>query len=137
MKSPLSVDTNAILGSVRRERSEGWHSFKLPKDSLSPRELEVCQLLVEGLAVKEVAFRCGVSPKTAECHTRNLYKKLGVRSRVELVRRFVTEPVIEVREAPRSSDHVQIMERLELIEARLREVALHLRPYGLRTSSVA
>lgn len=94
MKSPLGVDTNVIFGSVRRDRSEGWHSFKLPKDSLSPRELEVCRLLVEGLAVKEVAFRCGVSPKTAECHTRNLYKKLCVRSRVELVRRFVTEPVI-------------------------------------------
>jgi DNA-binding CsgD family transcriptional regulator len=131
MNAPTIIDANAMASSERR-RPEGRHSYQLPKDSLSPREMEVCQLLIDGLAVKEVAARCNVSPKTAECHTRNLYKKLGVRSRVELVKRFVDDPVVEVREAPRSSDYVQILERLEMIEARLYEVAQHLRPYGLQ-----
>ncbi|HLG99408.1 MAG TPA: helix-turn-helix transcriptional regulator [Bryobacteraceae bacterium] len=137
MRSPLGIDTNALFSAATKGRSEGWHSYKLPKDALSPRELEVCQLLVEGLAVKEVAARCNVSPKTAECHTRNLYKKLRVRSRVELVRRFVQEPVIEVREAPRSSEHVQIMERLESIEASLHQLALHLNVVGSTQARVA
>ncbi len=132
MKPPLGIDTSALYRNQPSRRPEGWHSYKLPKDSLSRRELEVCQLLVEGKAVKEVAAQCGISPKTAECHTRNVYKKLGVRSRVELVRRFIEEPVVEVREAPRASEHVQIIQRLEMIEARLAEVALQLRPFGLR-----
>jgi len=137
MKLPLIAERNELFSAASRQQPEGWHSYRLPKDSLSPREVEVCQLLVEGLALKEVAARCRVSPKTAECHTRNVYKKLGVHSRVELVRRFVKEPVIEVREAPRSSDHVQIIERLESIEASLRQVALHLNLMDVAQARVA
>jgi DNA-binding CsgD family transcriptional regulator len=132
MKPALSVDMNVMARPAVRERPEGRHSYKLPTDSLSPREVEVCQLLTEGLAVKEVAARCGVSPRTAECHTRNLYKKLGVRSRVELLKRFVADPVVEVRQAPRSSEHVQIIERLEAIESMLRQIASQPSGYGLQ-----
>ncbi len=52
---------------------------------LTGRELEVCQLLASGRARAEIAERLGVSESTAVNHCRNLYGKLGVHSRAELV----------------------------------------------------
>jgi DNA-binding CsgD family transcriptional regulator len=102
-------------------------SFRLPADSLSPREAEVCLLLREGLLVKEIAGKLGIAYRTAEQHTRNLYQKLNVRSRAELFKRFETCHTIEVRPAARDADVVQIFRRLEKIEEQLTEIAGHLR----------
>jgi|HubBroStandDraft_1064217.scaffolds.fasta_scaffold2340478_1 DNA-binding CsgD family transcriptional regulator len=59
-----------------------------PSVPLSPREAEVCLLLIEGLALKEIAFRLGISTRTAECHRVNIYRKLRVHSRDELVEHY-------------------------------------------------
>ncbi len=55
---------------------------------LSGREIEVCQLLAAGRPRAELAERLGVSENTAITHCRNLYEKLGVHSRAELVERL-------------------------------------------------
>jgi DNA-binding CsgD family transcriptional regulator len=52
---------------------------------LTGRELEVCQLLALGRQRAEIAEHLGVSENTAINHCRNLYGKLGVHSRAELV----------------------------------------------------
>jgi DNA-binding CsgD family transcriptional regulator len=46
----------------------------------------VVELVCAGRSNKEVAQALYVTPKTVEFHLRNAYAKLGVRSRVELVR---------------------------------------------------
>ena len=56
-----------------------------PRQLLSPREREVLTLLVRGYANHEIAERLRVSVKTVETHRARLAKKLGVRTRVELV----------------------------------------------------
>ncbi len=48
---------------------------------LSARELEVLQLLAEGLTNQEVAQRLCVTLHTVKSHTLNIYGKLGVHSR--------------------------------------------------------
>jgi len=58
------------------------HAEELP---LTGRELEVCQLLALGRPRAEIAERLGVSENTAINHCRNLYAKLGVHSRAELI----------------------------------------------------
>ena len=59
-----------------------------PEQLLSPQEFQVALLVAEGLTNREAAARLIVSPKTIEYHLANAYRKLGVRSRVELVRRI-------------------------------------------------
>jgi len=52
---------------------------------LSPREHQVLALLVRGYANHEIAERLRVGVKTVETHRARLAKKLGVRTRVQLV----------------------------------------------------
>jgi len=56
-------------------------------EPLSERELEVLQLVAEGLTNREIAARLFLSPNTVKAHTRNLYGKLGVHSRTHAVAR--------------------------------------------------
>ena len=56
-------------------------------EPLSDRELEVLALLARGLTNPEIAERLFVSLSTVKSHTRNLYGKLGVHSRVDAVTR--------------------------------------------------
>jgi DNA-binding CsgD family transcriptional regulator len=58
---------------------------KLP---LSGREIEVCLPLALGRSRAEIAERLGVSENTAINHCRNIYAKLGVQSRAELVEKL-------------------------------------------------
>lgn len=52
-------------------------------EPLSQRELEVLELINEGLANKEIATRLDVATTTIKAHIRNLYGKIGARSRTE------------------------------------------------------
>jgi DNA-binding NarL/FixJ family response regulator len=56
-----------------------------PPAMLTPRELEVLELLAQGLTNKAIAAALGVSPRTINFHLDNLYTKLGVASRTEAV----------------------------------------------------
>jgi len=52
-------------------------------EPLSERELEVLQLIAEGLSNREIAQRLVLSLNTVKGHTRKIYEKLGVHSRTQ------------------------------------------------------
>jgi DNA-binding CsgD family transcriptional regulator len=54
------------------------------RGSLTPQELQVSLLLVEGRTTRETAAALFLSPKTVEYHLRKVYTKLGIGSRAEL-----------------------------------------------------
>jgi DNA-binding CsgD family transcriptional regulator len=58
---------------------------------LSGREIEVCLPLALGHSRAEIADRLGMSENTAINHCRNIYAKLGVQSRAELVEKLHAE----------------------------------------------
>ena len=53
--------------------------------NLTPREVEVLQLLSEGLLARTIASRLGLSPRTVHKHLSNVYTKLGVHDRLVAV----------------------------------------------------
>jgi DNA-binding NarL/FixJ family response regulator len=52
---------------------------------LTPRELDVLQLLVAGASTREIAKRLVVSDYAVRYHLRNLFRKLEVHTRIQLV----------------------------------------------------
>ena len=57
----------------------------LNKLNLSKRELEVLQLMADGLSNHEIAERLFVSLSTIKTHSRNLFDKLGVARRTQAI----------------------------------------------------
>ncbi len=57
-----------------------------PNDALTAAEARVAAAAVEGMSNKEIAAILFLSGKTVEFHLGRIYRKLGVRSRSELVR---------------------------------------------------
>jgi DNA-binding CsgD family transcriptional regulator len=55
-------------------------------EQLTPQELQVALEVARGSTNREAAAALFLSPKTIEFHLRNIYRKLGIRSRTELVR---------------------------------------------------
>jgi two-component system response regulator NreC len=55
-------------------------------EALTPREAEVLRLIAQGYTNRQMADHLSISVRTVESHRANLMGKLGLRSRVELVR---------------------------------------------------
>ncbi len=73
--------TRALLKDLAPPPSEAS-----PVEPLTPRELEVLRRIALGYTNRQIAEEMGISIRTVETHRANLMGKLGVNSRVELVR---------------------------------------------------
>jgi DNA-binding NarL/FixJ family response regulator len=80
------------LGRLARQAREASGVRAL----LTERELEILELVSQGLTVKQVATRVGLSPRTVETHIAKLYRKLGVRNRVQAVSRAAALGLVEL-----------------------------------------
>jgi DNA-binding CsgD family transcriptional regulator len=56
------------------------------RDTLSPQEMQIASLVVEGLGNKEIAQRLYLSPRTIGGHLYRMFPKLGVTSRAQLAK---------------------------------------------------
>ncbi|MHB1005971.1 MAG: LuxR C-terminal-related transcriptional regulator [Chloroflexota bacterium] len=76
----LSGEVARRLLSVRDDTHRAHAS-----DLLSEREQEILSFLADGLTNKAIAQKLYLSVRTVEAHLRNIYSKIGVRSRLEAV----------------------------------------------------
>jgi pimeloyl-ACP methyl ester carboxylesterase/DNA-binding CsgD family transcriptional regulator len=89
---PWLEDADAVLDEVERFLTGRVHQPRHAKartgtEALSRREREVVALAVQGESTQAIAKHLYLSERTIETHLGNAYAKLGVGSRVELVRR--------------------------------------------------
>ena len=70
---------------VSRQRA-GGDEAELLVEPLTDREIEVLQLLAQGLANKQIAAALGISEHTVKFHVSSIYTRLGAASRTEAVR---------------------------------------------------
>ena len=112
--TPVTQGCEAILGLDRRRGADfgaretalirsalsgiGWFFRRLPGAAderpalgvhLSPRESETLRALLGGGSENAVARELGVTAATLHQYVKSIYRKLGVRSRAELMARFV------------------------------------------------
>jgi len=76
-----AVAGKVMTGYRRRHQDEG-----MPGANLSARETEIVRLIAWGYSNKEIAARLDLSVKTVETHKANAMHKLGMRSRIDIVR---------------------------------------------------
>ncbi|MEY9580972.1 DNA-binding CsgD family transcriptional regulator [Bradyrhizobium diazoefficiens] len=57
--------------------------------ALTSKQRQVCELVAEGLSNKEIGVRLGIGHRTVEFHRAQVYRRLGVRNAVELVRKLL------------------------------------------------
>lgn len=81
--SALPIDlVSAAMRAENNPRQTGYLGKDLG-EILTTRELEVVELVAEGLTNKEIARRLGISPATIKVHVERLIGKLGVADRTQ------------------------------------------------------
>ena len=65
-------------------------------EALTPREIEVLELLAEGLPNKSIAVRLAISDQTVKFHVASIYGKLGAVNRTDAVRRALRRGIITI-----------------------------------------
>ncbi|HEY7445729.1 MAG TPA: LuxR C-terminal-related transcriptional regulator [Vicinamibacterales bacterium] len=74
---------------------DGGHgAARVPAETLTPREIEVLQLLAEGLPNKRIAALLGISDQTVKFHVAAICGKLEAANRTDAVRRAVRRGLI-------------------------------------------
>ncbi len=76
-KNDMTINPNQVSIVSRIER------FRLTN-----REKEITSLLLSAMTMRMISGELHISESTVKMHTSNIYKKLGIRSRIELFRRF-------------------------------------------------
>jgi DNA-binding NarL/FixJ family response regulator len=77
--------TNHVLARIGR----GESIQQDPISNLTDRELEVFEMIGQGLTTQQIAHQLGLSPKTIETHREKIKAKLDLRNAAELSRRAV------------------------------------------------
>jgi DNA-binding NarL/FixJ family response regulator len=65
-------------------------------EPLTPREIQVIELLVEGLPNKAIAARLGISDQTVKFHVAAICGKLGAVNRTDAVRRAIRRGIVAI-----------------------------------------
>jgi two-component system NarL family response regulator len=65
-----------------------------PSPHLSPREIEVLELLVQGLSNKEIAHQLGLADTTAKNHVKSILGKLNVQDRTQAATEAIQRGIV-------------------------------------------
>jgi DNA-binding NarL/FixJ family response regulator len=86
-----------MTGAIARKVVQSFERHSHPSVSdlvdLTPRELEVLNLLAHGHLYKEIAETLSISLPTVATHIRHIYEKLHVRSRAQAVAKYSYVPM--------------------------------------------
>jgi len=94
-KAFFSPSISRRMTALDRKSLKPRASAKNILTRLSPRELEVLQLVAEGGANKQIAAELGISVKTVEKHRQRLMEKLNIHDIAGLTRYAIAAGIIE------------------------------------------
>ena len=77
---------------IARKVMEHFHAGrkKQTKSPLTDKEKEIVQGLVDGLSYKMIAGSASISIETVRSHIKNIYKKLHVHSKADVIRKSLS-----------------------------------------------
>lgn len=87
--------SRAVLKRLAQYEKEGAGLHRKTSEQLSEREIQVLQLIAEGLANKQTADELGISIKTVEKHRQNVMDKLHIHDTAGLTRYAIAAGLVE------------------------------------------
>ena len=66
-------------------------SYLQRRYELTPREVQIADLVCQGLRNSSIAKSLNIQPATVQAHVRNIYRKVRVRSKINMLLKFVDE----------------------------------------------
>jgi DNA-binding NarL/FixJ family response regulator len=94
-----SAPLEELVDAIRRAAAGGMAFGVRPGRSrprVSPRELDVVRLVVEGRSNDEIGAELGIGVKTVETHLRRMFERFTVASRTELAARALREGWLDI-----------------------------------------
>lgn len=85
LRGDLYVDPSMVR-SLLGEPGQPLPAQRTSMENLTPREIDILKLIVEGYTNQQMGEKLSISTRTVEGHRANINDKLGLHSRVELVR---------------------------------------------------
>ncbi len=85
LRGDLYVDPSMVR-SLLGEPGQPLPAQRTSMENLTPREIDILKLIVEGYTNQQMGEKLNISTRTVEGHRANINDKLGLHSRVELVR---------------------------------------------------
>lgn len=73
---------------TRLEEKQKWLPLQAKLATLTAREKEMLEQLIQGYSSKEIARQCSLSPRTVEAHRANIFTKLEVNSLPKLLKTY-------------------------------------------------
>jgi FixJ family two-component response regulator len=108
---PKPLDRKRLLDGVRRAIAEDAATRQSRTEraiviarahSLTPREMQVLELVAAGKITKEIARDLVISPKTVEVHRSNIMRKMRVDSAAELLHLIAMHAIVSFSAGPAS-----------------------------------
>jgi two-component system, NarL family, response regulator len=69
---------------------------QIPRPDLSAREVEVLELIVQGMANKQIAYALNIAEHTVKNHVKNILSKLGVQDRTQAATAAIQRGIIHL-----------------------------------------
>jgi len=66
-------------------------SYLSKRYELTPREIQIAELVCRGLRQGSIARQLAIRPGTVKTHIRNIYRKVKVKNKISMLLRFVGE----------------------------------------------
>jgi DNA-binding CsgD family transcriptional regulator len=85
-----SDDPGRIQPKIVLLNTQQW-SYVQGRYDLTPRERQIAELICQGLRNGSIAKVLRIKPSTVKTHTRNIYRKVRVQSKISMLLRFVTD----------------------------------------------
>lgn len=89
LKAPKSFTAEGLGDAIKRERDR-------PK--LTPRELEILQLLMTGIELHSISKELFISLPTVKTHLSSIYRKLGCENRTSAITRALSLGLVQLKE---------------------------------------
>lgn len=82
------------LAELAQNRATGTRARRLSDLGLTKRQVEIACLIAQGASSKEIGFRLGITDSTVKNHAAQIFRKLGVKTRILFMRFLADEHIL-------------------------------------------